>query len=115
MPGEGRRLAPAEWGLTVAAEAAGGQPLDIGLRLSDGLVRAQAFAVPAAGAPEPSLLLRWNRQTRLVRFGSARSGDVWVHADLPARALDERGLDRLLGLLTEAALAARAQMARRFR
>jgi hypothetical protein len=30
LPGETRRLAHAEWGVTVAAEQAGGAPLDVG-------------------------------------------------------------------------------------
>jgi hypothetical protein len=60
------------------------------------------------------MLLWWNRQTRLVRFGCTRSRDVWVHADLPVDSVDERGVDRLLGLVVEAALAVRehAQRAR---
>ena len=49
------------------------------------------------------MLLWWNRQTRMVRFGCTRSRDIWVHADLPAPAVDERALDRLLGLVAEAA------------
>ena len=36
-----RELAPCEWGLTVPDE----HPLDIGIRVADGLVRIQAFAV----------------------------------------------------------------------
>jgi hypothetical protein len=42
-----------------------------------------------------------------VRFGCSRSRDIWVQADLPAPGLDERSVDRLLGLLAEAALAVR--------
>jgi hypothetical protein len=53
------------------------------------------------------MLLWWNRQTRLVRFGCTRSRDIWIHADLPAAGLDERALDRLLGLVTEAAVTVR--------
>jgi hypothetical protein len=49
----------------------------------------------------------WNRQRRLVRGGCTRSRDIWIHADLPAPGLDERALDRLLGLVTEAALTVR--------
>ena len=48
------------------------------------------------------MLLWWNRQTRLVRFGCTRSREIWVHADLPVAAIDERALDRLLGLVVEA-------------
>jgi Putative bacterial sensory transduction regulator len=103
-----RRLAHGEWGITIPAESAGGAPLDVGLRLSDGLLRAQAVALHGAGELDPWMLLWWNRQTRLVRFGCTRSRDIWVHADLPAPGLDERALDRLLGLVAEAAVTVRA-------
>jgi len=103
----GRRLAHGEWGMTIPAESAGGEPLDVGLRLADGLLRAQAVARHGASDLDPWLLLWWNRQTRMVRFGCSRSRDIWIHADLPALGLDERALDRLLGLVTEAALTVR--------
>jgi Putative bacterial sensory transduction regulator len=102
-----RRLAHGEWGLRIPPENAGGEPLDVGLRLADGLLRAQAVALHGAGDLDPWMLLWWNRQTRLVRFGCTRSRDIWIHADLPAPGLDERALDRLLGLLVEAVVAAR--------
>lgn len=102
-----RRLAHGEWGITVPAEELDGEPLDVGLRLADGLLRAQAVALHGAGDLDPWLLLWWNRQTRLVRFGCTRSKDIWVHADVPATGLDARGVDRLLGLVVEGALAAR--------
>jgi hypothetical protein len=107
LPGGVRRLAHAEWGITVTVDALGERPLDVGVRVADGLVRAQAWALPAGAAVDPWLLLHWNRQTRLVRFASARSGDVWVHADVPAAGLDERAVDRLLGLVVQAAVRAR--------
>jgi hypothetical protein len=47
------------------------------------------------------------RQTRHVRYGSTRSWDIWVHADAPVAGLDGRGVDRLLGLVAEAAVAVR--------
>jgi hypothetical protein len=99
-----RRLAHVEWGITIPADSAGGEPLDVGLRIADGLLRAQAVALHGAGQLDPWLLLWWNRQTRIVRFGCTRSRDIWIHGDLPAPGLDERALDRLLGLVTEAAL-----------
>ena len=102
----GRRLARGEWGLTVPAESAGGWPLHVGLRLADGLLTAQAPVLEEE--IDPWMLLWWNRQTRMVRFGCTRSGEIWVHADLPAAAVDERALDRLLGLLCEGAVAARS-------
>ena len=57
------------------------------------------------------MLLWWNRQTRMVRFACTRSQDIWVHADLPVAAVDERAVDRLLGLLVEAAVAVRDRAA----
>ena len=109
LPGlRARRLAHGEWGLTVPGEELDGEPLDVGLRIAEGLLRAQAVALHGAGSDvDPWLLLWWYRQTRLVRFGCTRSRDVWVHADVPAAGLDERGVDRLLGLIVEAALTAR--------
>jgi hypothetical protein len=99
-----RRLAHGEWGITIPADSVGGEPLDVGLRIADGMLRAQAVALHGAGHLDPWLLLWWNRQTRIVRFGCTRSRDIWIHGDLPAPGLDERALDRLLGLVTEAAL-----------
>jgi len=107
LPGESRRLADAEWGLTVPADAAAGWPLHIGLRLAEGLLTARAPVLDAEAGVDPWMLLRWNRQTRMVRFGCTQSGETWVHADLPVAAVDARGLDRLLGLVCEGAVAAR--------
>ena len=108
LPGSTRRLSDSQWGITVDAEHAGGWPLDVGLRLDEGLLRIQAFVLPAREDLNPWNLLHWNRQTRLVRYGCTRSGDIWAHADLPAAAVDEKTLDRLLGLVAEAAVALRA-------
>jgi hypothetical protein len=102
-----RRLAHGEWGLTVPGEQLDGEPLDVGLRVAEGLMRAQAVALHGAADLDPWMLLWWNRQTRLVRFGCTRSRDIWVHADVPVAAVDEREVDRVLGLLTEAAVAVR--------
>jgi hypothetical protein len=55
----GRRLAHGEWGITIPAENAGGEPLDVGLRLADGLLRAQAVALHGAGDLDPWMLLCW--------------------------------------------------------
>jgi Putative bacterial sensory transduction regulator len=107
LPGGGRRLAHGEWGITVPASALRGEPLDVGLRLDDGLVRAQAVALHGAGDLDPWMLLWWNRQTRHVRYGCTRTRDIWVHADLPVAGLDETAVDRLLGLVTEASVAVR--------
>jgi hypothetical protein len=97
-----RRLAEGEWGLTIPDE----YPLDIGIRVADGLVRMQAFAVPAADAPADADVLHWNRATRVVRFARTRSGDLWVQADVFVDAADS--LDAALGLVVEAARSARA-------
>jgi hypothetical protein len=107
LPGGGRRLAHAEWGITVPAESLRGEPLDVGLRIADGLLTAKALALPGGGDLDPWMLLWWNRQTRMVRFGCTQSQDIWVHADLPAASVDEQGVDRLLGLVAEAATAVR--------
>jgi hypothetical protein len=114
LPGNTRRLAQAEWGLTLPADAGGGDPLDVGLRIDDGLLTAKAAALGPAPDLDPWMLLWWNRQTRHVRFGCTRSHEIWVHADLPASAVDERSLDHLLGLVAEGAIAVR-DYARRVR
>ena len=113
LPGETRKLDNGEWGITLSAEAGGGWPLDVGIRVADGLVRVQAFALGADADINPWNFLHWNRGTRMARFSCTRDGDIWVQADLPAVALDEQELDRLLGLVVEGALAARTAMAQR--
>jgi hypothetical protein len=106
-----RRLAHAEWGITIPGESVGGAPIEASLRIADGLLRVQAIALHAGSDLDPWMLLWWNRQTRLVRFGCTRSQDIWVHADLPVSDADERGVDRLLGLITEAVVAVRGHAA----
>ena len=107
LPGEVRRLAHGEWGITLSAETAGGWPCDMGIRVDDGLVKVQAFAHPAREDIDPRVLLQWNRQTRLVRMALTRSGDVWVMGDMAVQAVDEPAVDRLLGLVVEGVLAVR--------
>ena len=112
LDGDTRRVAHAEWGITLPDQIEGG-PLDVGLRIADGLLRAQAFAVPADDALDAWMLLWWNRQTRLVRFGSDRARNVWVQAEMPVAGIeDEAAVDRLLGLVVEAVAAARDYAAR---
>jgi hypothetical protein len=106
-----RRLAHTEWGIVVPADNAGGDPIEASVRIADGLLRVQALALHAAGDLDPWMLLWWNRQTRLVRFGCTRSQDIWVHGDIPVCDADERGVDRLLGLITEAVVAVRGRRA----
>lgn len=113
LPGETRRLAHSEWGITLPAEQAAGWPLDVGVRLADGVMRVQAFALAADDAINPWNFLHWNRSTRYVRFACTRTGDIWVNADIPAAAVDERMTDRVLGLVVEGAVAARTAMAAR--
>jgi hypothetical protein len=108
LPGSSRRLADAEWGVTVAADQAGGWPLDVGVRVVDGIVQAKALALTSPEGLDPWMLLWWNRQTRYVRFGCTHGREIWVHADAPVAGLDERMVDRLLGLVVEGALAARS-------
>src|SRR3954451_11359360 len=96
----GRSLAPGEWGLTLPD--VGGWPLDIGLRLQRGVLRAQAFVAPAGTVDEHELLVR-NRGLLVVRFAHTGSGDVWLVGEVFQEDLDERVVDRLLGLLVQAA------------
>ena len=108
MPGlTVRRLAHTEWGLVIPGESVGGDPIEASMRLADRLLRVQALALHAASDLDPWMLLWWNRQTRLVRFGCTRSRDIWVHGELPVGSVDELGVDRLLGLVTEGVVAVR--------
>jgi hypothetical protein len=112
VPGlSARRLAHAEWGIQVPGDEVGGDPIEASIRVADGLVRVQALALFAAGGLDPWMLLWWNRQTRMVRFSCTRSQDIWVHADVPVCDAGERGIDRLLGLVTEAVIAVRGHAA----
>jgi hypothetical protein len=106
-----RRLAHTEWGIVVPGDNAGDDPIEASVRISDGLLRVQALALHTASDLDPWMLLWWNRQTRMVRFGCTRSKDIWVHADIPVSDADERGVDRLLGLLIEAVVAVRGHAA----
>jgi hypothetical protein len=113
LPGSTRRLGHGEWGITLPAEQGAGWPLDVGLRIADELLRVQAFAVAADDAVNPWNFLHWNRGTRIARFSCTRTGDIWVQADLPVSAVDERMVDRLLGLVVEGAVMARTAMSQR--
>src|SRR2546423_6338074 len=111
LPGDTRRLGHAEWGITLRPEAAAGHPLDLGVRIADEMLLAQAFALPAQEGLDPWVFLHWNRQTRFIRMACTRSGDIWVHGDLPVQCVDERVVDRLLGLVVEGATAVRSYAA----
>jgi hypothetical protein len=99
-----RRVAPGEWGLV--AEAAGWD-LHVGIALRDGLLAAQAEALPP-GRADPHALLHRNRRLRLVRFAHTGAGAVWVQGEVPLRAVTAEEVDRLLGLLAQAAADVRA-------
>jgi hypothetical protein len=112
LPGDTRRLGHGEWGISLPAEQGAGWPLDVGLRIADGLLRVQAFALAADDAVNPWNFLHWNRGTRIARFSCTREGDIWVQGDLPVSAVDDRMVDRLLGLVVEGAVMARNVMSR---
>src|ERR1700750_80490 len=96
----GRSLAHGEWGLTLPD--VGGWPLDIGLRLRRGVLRAQAFVAPAGAGDEHELLVR-HRGLVMVRFWHTGWGDVGLVGEAFEEDVDERAVDRLLGLLMQAA------------
>lgn len=107
LPGERRRIAHTEWGLTLDPDHAAGWPLDVGLRIADELLTVKAHALTEPDPIDPWMLLWWNRSTRIVRFSCTQAREIWVHGDLPVAGLDDRALDRLLGLIVEAAVAVR--------
>ncbi len=98
-----REVAPGEWGLTVDAA---GWPLHVGLAFRDGLLRAQCEALGPDQVSEHELLFR-NRGLVLVRYAHTGAGAVWVHGELPPELVSAEWLDRLLGLLVEAAMVVR--------
>lgn len=100
---EWRKVSGCEWGITVEAA---GWPLHVGVAFRDGLLRAQAEAVGAGQVSDHELLFR-NRSLILVRYAHTGAGDVWVHGELPPELVTPTWLDRLLGLLVDAATVAR--------
>jgi len=105
LPQPHRRLAETEWGFTVEAA---GWPLDVGIALRDGLFRVQAPVCEADRIPEGTLLW-WNRRLPLLRFAATQDGEVWLCCDLPVTSIDQRQLDRTLGLFVLTATQARQQ------
>lgn len=103
LEGETRRVAEAEWGISVEAA---GWPLHVGVALRDGLLRAQAEVV-GPDRLDPEALLRWNRGLALVRFSHTGAGDVYVEGALPLETVTEARLDGFLGLLVRVATQAR--------
>ena len=94
-----RRAAAGEWGLVVCA---GGSDLHVGLALRGGLLVAQA-EVLGPGVADEHALLRRNRALRLVRFAHTAVGAVYAQGELPEAAVTPAEVDRLLGLLVDAA------------
>jgi hypothetical protein len=98
-----RQVAEGEWGLTLDAAD---WPLHVGLALRDGLLRAQCEAVGPGSVSEHELLFR-NRGLVLVRYAQSGAGATWVHGELAPELITAEWLDRLLGLLVEAAIVVR--------
>ncbi len=103
LDGDTRRVAYAEWGITVDAA---GWPIHVGVAIRDGLLRVQAQVIEADRI-DPHDLLRWNRQIPFLRFSHTRDGEVWIQGELPLEAVSPAELDRLLGLLVLSATQAR--------
>jgi hypothetical protein len=104
---ESRRVSQNEWGLTVDAA---GWPLHIGIAWRDGLLRAQAEALGPDRVSDHELLFR-NRGLVLIRYAHTSAGAVYVHGELPPELVGPVWLDRLLGLLVDAATVARNRAA----
>ncbi len=83
-----------------------GWPLDIGICVQDGFLRAQAQAC-GHGQVDPHELLHDHRKRAFAKFTHADGGAVWVEADLPLIAATPELVDAMLGALLEAAALAR--------
>lgn len=84
-----------------------GWPLDVGIHIEDGLLRAQG---PVCGPDQvdPHELLHDHRKRPFVRFSHCAAGSVWVEGELPLVAAGEQRLvDAMLGGLLAAAQQAR--------
>jgi hypothetical protein len=103
LEADSRKVAAGEWGLSLEAA---GWPLHVGLRCADGLLRVQAEALAPDALPDHELLFR-NRGLVLVRYAHTGAGAVWVQGELPVELVTPEWLDRLLGLLVEAAIVVR--------
>ena len=103
LEAESRQVAAGEWGLTLEAA---GWPLHVGLAFRDGMLRAQCEALPADRVGDHELLFR-NRGLTMVRYAHTGAGGVWVHGELPPELVGPEWLDRLLGMLVEAAIVVR--------
>lgn len=84
-----------------------GWPLDVGVHIEDGVLRAQA-PVCGPGQVDPHELLHDHRKRPFVRFSHCAAGSVWVEGELPiVAAADQRLVDAMLGGLLAAAELAR--------
>jgi hypothetical protein len=104
-----RTVARGEWGLTVEAA---GWPLHLGMAWRDGMLRAQAEVLGPGQVSDHELLFR-NRGLVLVRFAHTGAGAVYVMGELPRELVSAEWLDRLLGMLVDAAVVARHRAASR--
>lgn len=105
--------AAGEWGL--ALDDVCGWPLHVGLRVRDGLLAVQSQVLRPDRLDDHTLLHR-NRLVDLVRFAHSADGAVHVQAEIPlAAAADQATVDRVLGLVLEAAEWARTSAGRRKR
>ena len=98
-----RRVADGEWGLSLEAA---GWPLHIGIAWRDGLLRIQAEVLQPDAVSDHELLFR-NRGLVLVRYAQNGSGAVYVMAELPEQLVTPVWLDRVLGMVVDAAIVAR--------
>lgn len=98
-----RRLAEDHRGISCEV---GGWPLDIGIAVEQGMLRAQA-EVCGHGQVDPHELLHDHRKRPFARFSHADGGAVWVEAELPVRAATPALVDAMLGALLDAAALAR--------
>ena len=103
-----RTVAPGEWGLSVDAA---GWPLHIGVAFRDGLLRMQCEALSEGSPVSDHELLFRNRGLVLVRYAQSGAGAVWVHAELPPELVTAVWLDRVLGMLVDAAVVVRHRAA----
>ena len=108
-----RRLATAEPDVEVlAAEVLNGTKVRVfidhpeGVSLREGLLRAQAEVLGPDQVADHELLFR-NRSLVLVRYAHTSAGAVVVHGELPPELVGPEWLDRLLGMLVDAAVVAR--------
>jgi hypothetical protein len=107
------RPADGEWGMVLDDVA--GWPLDVGLRVRDGLLAIQAQACRPERL-DAHLLLHRNRLVDVVRYTHAADGTVHVQAEIPlVAAADPVAVDHVLGRVIEAAEWARTAAAKRKR